>query len=157
MFDVRPATFADVDPLTILWQANMEERASYDRRFQLAESAVEEWRAAFHNWLQQDNVQVLVAEKEGQLIGYVIGWVLERPLFHLQQRYGFISDLGVDGHAHQGGVGKALFNGIKPWFSQQEVGVIEIQVMHQHPIAQAFWRSRGATEYLDHFWYSLRD
>lgn len=154
-FDVRSATAEDVEPLTTLWQTIMQERAEMDFRLRLADNATETWKYELTKWLEQDDVRVLVADRAGQLIGYVIGWILERPTFVLHRRYGFISDLGVDGHAHQGGIGKALFSAITPWFQEQKVQHLEIQVMHRHPIAQAFWRASGAKDYLDVFWIRL--
>ncbi len=154
-FEVRPLSAADLQSLADLWHQIMIERAAMDRRFQLADNARNLWHEALQNWLMQDNVKILVADHQDKLIGYVIGWLMERPTMLWQQRYGFISDLGVDGHAHIGGVGTALFEAICPWFRQHDVETLEIQVMHQHPIAQAFWRANGAAPYLDRFWYRL--
>lgn len=156
-FEVRPLQPLDVEPLTTLWLRIMLERAEMDRRFQLSENAQAIWRESLETWLEQDNVRILVADHQGRLIGYVFGWLLERPVNLLQQRYGFISDLGVDGHAHIGGVGTALFKAIQPWFREHDIETLEVQVMHQHPIAQAFWRANGAAPYVDRLWYRLSD
>lgn len=155
-FNVRPIHSNDLKALSTLWQQIMVERALMDRRVRLVEDACEIWQAELARHLENTNVKVWVAEQPERLIGYLIGWVLERPTLYLQQRYGFISDLGVDGHAHQGGVGTALFEAAKPWFEQKGVEIVEIEVMHHHPIAQAFWRAQGATEYFDHLWCKLR-
>jgi GNAT superfamily N-acetyltransferase len=155
-FEVRPATVSDAEALSGLWYRIMQERAQIDSRLRLADHAQALWQAELMAWLERDDVTVRVADQGGRLIGYVIGWLLARPTLQFQQRYGFISDLGVDGHAHQGGVGSALFEAIKPWFDAHDIERLEIQVMHQHPVAQAFWRGKGATPYLDYLWYRLR-
>ncbi len=154
-FEVRPAKPKDVDALASLWHMIMNERAEMDRRLRLAENAQVLWREQLDNWLQEDHVRVMVADQDGKLIGYIVGWILERPLHHFLQHYGFISDMGVDGHAHQSGIGTALFDAIKPWFQQNSIRHLEVEVMHCHPIAQAFWRSQNVSGFMDRFWYSL--
>lgn len=153
---VRPATIEDVDALVKLWHPIMQERAQFDRRLKLSENAPSLWEKELRGWLERDDVAVLLAHDDDKIVGYVVGWILERPIFFLQERYGYISDLAVDGHAHLGGIGTVLFDGIKAWFREQDIERLDIQVMHAHPIAQAFWRAKGATQYMDHFWYKLR-
>jgi ribosomal protein S18 acetylase RimI-like enzyme len=152
---VRPATTEDADALVKLWHPIMQERAQFDRRLKLSTDAPTLWKKELQAWLNREDVAVFVAQNEEKLVGYVVGWILERPIFLLQERYGYISDLGVDGHAHLGGIGTVLFDAIKSWFREQGIERIDIQVMHCHPIAQAFWRAKGATQYMDHFWYKL--
>lgn len=152
---VRRATIEDVDALVELWHLIMQERAQFDRRLKLSTDAPALWKKELQSWLTRDDMTVFVAHNEGKLVGYVVGWILERPIFTFQERYGYISDLGVDGHAHLGGIGTVLFDGIKAWFREHAVERLDIQVMHCHPIAQAFWRAKGATQYMDHFWYKL--
>ncbi|NDJ86422.1 MAG: GNAT family N-acetyltransferase [Chloroflexi bacterium] len=154
-YDVRPATRRDAETLSALWYRITEECKTWDPRIRLSLNAQDLWQKALHTWLENPEVQVLVADQAGTLIGYAIGWLLERPMFYYQQRYGFISELNVDGHAHIGGVGSALLAGLADWFSRQQIETVEISVMHGHPIAQAFWRAKGAMPYMDHLWLRL--
>lgn len=154
-FEVRSASIQDIEQLGTLWDAIMRERAQIDKRFRLADNARQVWQESLQSWLDRDNVEVLLADRQGQLIGYVILWILERPTLYHQQRYGFISDLGVDGHAHQSGIGTALLDEAKIWFASKGIDTVQVEVMHEHPIAQAFWRSKGAIPYIDHLWIKL--
>lgn len=156
-FAVRPAMHPDLDQLQGLWAEVMHEIAeTMDPRVRITHHAPDLWRTQMATWLDNPSVRVLVADREQRIIGYIIGMVLERPLFYYQQRYGYVPDLGVDGHAHIGGVGTALLNGLKPWFRQQGIEIVEVPVLRLHPMAQAFWRAKGASEFVDHFWYRLK-
>lgn len=156
LVSVRTATLQDVAPLVQLWQGIMEDRAAMDVRVQLTDDASQHWAASLTQWLEQDHGQVLVAEKHDKIIGYIVAVIQQRPLYYYQQQIGYIVDLGVDGHAHQGGVGTALLKGITPWFKSQDVDLVEATVSHLHPMAQAFWRANGAAEVMTTFWYRLK-
>lgn len=155
-FEVRPAMHPDLDALRVLWEEVMEERAMMDKRVRISQDAPQLWQSQVQAWIDDPNVKVLVAERNNKLIAFVIGMILERPMFYYQQRYGYIADLAVDGHAHVGGLGTALLNALKPWFIEQGIHVLEAPVMRLHPMAQAFWRAKGASEFIDHFWYRLK-
>lgn len=155
-FDVRHATKEDVPTLVTLWTEIMDERVIMDARVRITPEAPQLWQSQLLSWLSMDDAQVWVADKKGKLIGYLVAMVQERPIYYYQQRYGYIVDLGVDGHAHQGGVGTRLFDKCKAWFLAQGCELIEIPVMRLHPMAQAFWRAKGATQFMDNFWYRLR-
>jgi GNAT superfamily N-acetyltransferase len=155
-FAVRSATQQDQDALVQLWLEVMEERAVMDVRVRLAEDAQAHWGRQLQAWITAPRAEILVADKASKLIGYAIALIEERPLYYYQQRVGVIVDMGVDGHAHQGGVGTALLENIKPWFKSQGVDLIEAPIMQLHPMAQAFWRAKGAVEVMTTFWYRLK-
>ncbi|PJF44434.1 MAG: hypothetical protein CUN55_04060 [Phototrophicales bacterium] len=156
-FQVRPAMHPDLEQLEGLWADIMDEIATtMDPRLRITSHAPQLWRQQVHTWLDDPAAHVLIAEKDSRIIGFMIGLILERPLFYYQQKYGYIAELGVDGHAHVGGVGTALLNPMREWFLAQDIKVVEVAVMHLHPMAQAFWRAKGASEFIDHFWYRLK-
>ena len=155
-FVVRTATPDDRPALTKLWAEIMEERAVMDVRVTLTDDAPAQWASMLDIWITSEETVVLVADKQTKIIGYAIGMIRERPLYHYQQRVGIIHDLGVDGHAHQGGVGTALLQAITPWFKDQDIDLVESTIMHLHPMAQAFWRANGAAEVMTTFWHRLK-
>lgn len=155
-FSIRPASADDRTALVQLWQDIMHERATMDVRVRLAENASEHWSVQLQMWLGATDAQVLVADKQAKIIGFLVGTIQERPLYYYQQRLGLVEELAIDGHAHQGGVGTALLASITSWFKDQQVDLVESTVMHLHPMAQAFWRANGAAEVMTTFWYRLK-
>ncbi|MBZ0319747.1 MAG: GNAT family N-acetyltransferase [Anaerolineae bacterium] len=153
--EVRPAVVADVEKLTVIWHEHMHDLAKLDRRFRITEDAPAHYRDDLQAWLGREDARILVAERDGRLIGFVVGWRIKRPPVQTPETIGLISDLCVDGHARQGGVGSALLDGLRGWFKEYQIEVVEAHVPQSHPIAQAFWRALGATDYLHVVRYRL--
>lgn len=150
-FSVRQANGNDLDELLRLWKERSEVYIK-DPRIKLS---ADTWRGAVLGWLLREDVRVLVADREGQLIGYIIGWVRQNLPGITPTHYGLVSELSVDGHCKQGGVGTALLAALKTWFKCQNLAYIEVRVPHLQAIEQAFWRASGASDYYDHMWYRL--
>ncbi len=150
-FIVREAKPTDMDELLRLWKERSEVYLK-DPRIKLSAA---QWREAVLAWLPREDVQVLVADREGQLIGYIIGWVQPNLPALTPPFYGLINELSVDGHCKQGGVGTALLAELKNWFKRKDLKQVEIRVPHLQAIEQAFWRASGAADYYDHMWYRL--
>ncbi len=158
-FVVRTATPADADKMLTLWQEASQMLTKADSRFRLAPDADVRWRSALQDWLSRDDTAVLVAEstvREGQLIGYIVGSVVDNEPTLIPERYGYVSDLTVDSHGKASGIGRNLFDALKNWFRGQGVTHVEARVPRRHPIAQAFWRALGATELYEQMWLKLK-
>ena len=157
-FLVRTATPADADKVLALWQEASQMLAKADSRFRLAPDAEARWRRALHDWLSHDDMAVFVAEstvREGQLIGYIVGSIVDNAPTLVPERYGYVSDLTVDSHGKSSGIGRSLFDALKSWFRERGVNHVEARVPRRHPIAQAFWRALGATELYEQMWLKL--
>lgn len=153
-FTVRTATTEDMPELLRLRE---ERNAVYiqDRRLQANLLDDDTWTSMVTHWLTLDENAFLVADRSPQLIGYIIGWQQDNLPMLSPQRYGLVSEMTVDGHCKQGGVGTALFAGLRDWFRERGLTHIEVRVPHLQPIEQAFWRASGARDYLDHLWMRL--
>jgi ribosomal protein S18 acetylase RimI-like enzyme len=158
-FVVRNATPADVDRMLALWQEASQMLTSADSRYRLAPDAAERWQAALHNWLHHDDIAVFVAEStvhEGQILGYIVGSIVDNLPTLMPEHYGYVSDLAVDSHGKASGIGRNLFDALQAWFRARGLLHVEARVPHRHPIAQAFWRALGATELYDQMWLKLK-
>jgi ribosomal protein S18 acetylase RimI-like enzyme len=144
-FTVRKANPQDTEELLRLWR----ERTDVYLKQQGSTTAAEQWREAVLCWLDRDDAAVLVADREGQLIGYMVGWVRENLPFTQPAQFGLISEMSVDGHCKQGGVGTALLDAMKAWFKAKDLHHIEVRVPYLQPIEQAFWRALGARDSYD--------
>jgi GNAT superfamily N-acetyltransferase len=93
--------------------------------------------------------------KEGHLLGYIVGSVVENLPTLLPEKHGYVGDLAVDAHGKVGGIGRNLFEALKGWFRDRGVTHVEARVPYRHAVAQAFWRALGATEWYEHLWLKL--
>jgi GNAT superfamily N-acetyltransferase len=151
VFQVRRATSEDTEAIATLWFEMLNQYATFDPRLRPLPDSIQPCKSAILQWLTREDAQLLVADRQGQCIGYVLGVIDEIPTL-LPRLCGVISDIGIDGHAHQTGIGTALLDAIHAWFREKHIEIIEVRVPHRHPIAQAFWRSKGAHDYFDHLW-----
>jgi len=69
--------------------------------------------------------------------------------------YGYVTDIVVAPEARRSGAGRVLFGALKAWFRERGISHLQLQVAHENPAAQAFWRAEGCTDYMDTLWYDL--
>jgi ribosomal protein S18 acetylase RimI-like enzyme len=152
---VRRATEIDVPDILPLWKEMMAFHAALDPRFRPAPGGDAHWAEAVSAWIQDGDNYVLVAEAEGQIVGYIVGMMRENPPVLLPVLYGFVSDICVSPEWRQRGVGRQMFAALREWFRRQGADHIELRVAHNNPISQAFWRAVGCQDYMDSMWCKL--
>ena len=155
---VRHASDQDISGILCLWREFMDWHAMVESRFRPL--AAPEGENAWHKFLQKDiwgneNWCILVAEMDGVLVGQMIGCVRDQvPVFE-PARYGYVTDAVVTDSARHQGVGQALFAALKSWFREQGVTHLQLQIAHNNPSAQSFWRRLGCTDYMHTLWYDM--
>ena len=157
-FTIRPGTETDIPEMLRLWREMMDFHARVEPRFRpLPPPAGEQaWEGYLrHDIWGNEDWCVFVAEADGRLIGQILGVLRDSvPVFE-PERFGYVTDVVVDPAARRSGVGLALFEALKAWFRERDVPRLQLQVAHNNPISQAFWRAMGCTDYMDTLWYDL--
>ena len=149
MLTIRATTVNDLSALSQLWY---EQRVlQLDRRLLPAANAREQWSAAAKNWLLEVRCGSFSAEDQGVIVGGIVGWLQPMPGLAPEQ-IGLITELVIDTHGYHGGVGRALVAALRDWFTGQGAAQTAIWTSHADAVAQAFWRSLGATEWMDVLW-----
>jgi ribosomal protein S18 acetylase RimI-like enzyme len=157
VFTVRPANRQDLDQMTRLWREMMDYHARADSRFRPAPSPNGEqaWQEFLETLWNNPDWCCLVAERDGLLIGQIMGQIRSTyPVFE-PQRYCYVTDIVVLPEARQGGVGRSLFEALKDWAHSRDADYVELRVAHRNQASQAFWRAMGCTDYMDGLWYKL--
>ena len=149
MFTVRAASATDIPALAHLWHEKMVLHA--DHRTAPAPNARQEWAAVAQAWLADTRWGFFAAARDDILIGYIVGQVQPMPGAAPEQ-IGLITDLALDAHGYHGGAGRALVNALNAWFGAQGVSHTAVCTPHYDAVGQAFWRSLGASEWMDILW-----
>jgi len=155
-FTVRSGNEGDTPEMLRLWREMMDFHARLEPRF--CPLPPPEGERAWEKHLREnvwgdEDWCVLVAEADGELIGQIVGVVRDSvPVFE-HGRYGYVTDVVVAPAARRNGVGQALFEALKAWFCERSVSHLQLQVAHNNPTSQTFWRAMGCTDYMDVFWY----
>ncbi len=89
----------------------------------------------------------LVAEWEGQVVGFVLGMIIDlMPDIFDQKSSGFLADIYVEPHVRRQGVGRSLVNELVDWFHQCGIHTFDWHVAANNPEGLAFWRSIGGRD-----------
>ncbi len=89
----------------------------------------------------------LVAEVEGQVVGFVLGMVINlMPDIFDQRPSGFLADIYVEPHIRRHGVGHSLVNALVDWFRQCGIRTFDWHVSSNNPEGIAFWQSIGGRD-----------
>jgi ribosomal protein S18 acetylase RimI-like enzyme len=149
---VRAATLDDLPELNRLWHEKMILLQQFDPRFILTPDAIERWSVELSSWLQDDECCISVVERDHHPLGYAIGWAKPAPPGLFSDHIGYITEIVVDAHAHQGGLGRLLLTTLRQWFAARKIKHIVAYVPHRGAVEQAFWRAQGAVEWVDLMW-----
>ncbi len=146
---IRRAVEEDHPEMSRLWREMMDFHACQDTRFRPKPSPEAEmvWtRYLRQDILPSDRWCAFVAEEEGQLIGQILGELRKTvPVFE-SDRYGYVTDIVVDPRARRRGIGRALFGALRTWFAEHGASHLELRVLDNNRISQAFWRAMGFTD-----------
>lgn len=149
---IRPATEDDLPELARLWHEKTTLQQQFDRRLALAADSRAAWQARMAGWLREGGCGVFVAVNEGGLLGYIIGWEQDTAPGLAPEKLGAVTDIALDAHRYQGGAGRALVAALRAWFAARGVEQMVAYAHHASAVEQAFWRSLGATEWIDTLW-----
>ena len=152
---IRLAQKHDLERIGDLWIELMSYHANLDERFAVPPNGKLHYIRHVHLAIRDHNYRVLVAEKQGMIVGYIIGYIAENPPIFPQAQYGFIADIYVVKSERRFGVGEQLVHSICQWFRQRGMTNVQLNVAHNNSGSQAFWRKLGCLDYLDHLWMPL--
>lgn len=94
--------------------------------------------------IEKDNAAVFVATFNGELVGYVLGWV-SQPWDYKSER-GYICDCFVKEGYRRRGVGKALCREILRWFKSKDINCVEVDIYTDNVASIELFRSLGFRE-----------
>ena len=112
MLNIRAATLNDLPELAQFWQEKIVLQA--DSRYT---TSVDRWVISATAWLGDARCVMLTAENDGHPVGYVVGWIQPMPGL-AGDALGLITELALDAHSYQGGVGRALVDLLHKPFCQ---------------------------------------
>jgi ribosomal protein S18 acetylase RimI-like enzyme len=161
---IRPAIISDLPRLIVLFQQEVAYQQQLSPFFDLA--ADFDWRNFAEMKLKSSNEQVVVAERDHQLVGYIN----VRALRPTQRRFskdmmrrllrretppsivrrgtvGWIEDCYVEPQFQRQGTGSALVQQGTAWLQAQGVTRIELSVSAKNHSGIAFWQKRGFSSF----------
>lgn len=154
MATIRRATSADRDALGRLGASLMHVHHAFDAQrfidprvvgqdFSPATTPASVYAAFLDPYLDSDDSIVFVAERDGDIIGYVFAAIEPSSFKELRDRAGFIHDLLVDDAARGDGVGQVLLDAAIAWLTERNVPRIILWSAEQNTGAQRLFARAG--------------
>jgi len=147
----REITVRRVEPrdevaIARLWQELSDYHVRLDERMpRPTRGSAQRYASRLLERRDDPNTRTLVAEVEGQVVGYILGAVIDlQPDLFAHQDTGFIADIYVDPAHRRQGIARELVETLSAWFERRGVRQIELQVASANPEALAFWKAVGS-------------
>ncbi|MEM2937140.1 MAG: GNAT family N-acetyltransferase [Candidatus Bathyarchaeia archaeon] len=94
--------------------------------------------------IRGENAVVFVAEVEGKIVGYSLGWV-SQPWAYKGKR-GYICDCFVEKSYRRQGIGKALIKAMLEWFIEKGVECVEADIYSNNVPSLKLFKKLGFEE-----------
>jgi len=142
---IRPATESDAPSLGRLGGLLMETHYGFDqKRFMAPHPNTAEGYAWFLNsHLKDEDALILVAEREGTIVGYVYAGLEPRSWKELREPAGFIHDVAVDESSRRSGVAQLLLEAAIEWLRKQDVPRVLLWTAEHNQTAQRLFDRLG--------------
>jgi L-amino acid N-acyltransferase YncA len=152
---IRPAKTDDIPLLAEFWYDQMALLSQKSPAIRLAPNALQEWEAYAKKALHE--AIILVAEKDGEILGGIIGQESRNAPALLPERFGLIVYLLVDMHspAYQTNTASLLVKAMQEEFRGLGLSQCRVAVAAYAPVEQGFWRGLGANLLEEGFWIRL--
>ncbi len=142
---IRPATPADLPALGRLGALLLRVHHAFDpRRFMAPRDHAEQGYARFlGSQLGDPETVVLVAEREGVVVGYVYAGLEPQSWKELRDACGFVHDVAVDEAARRDGAATALLAAAEDWLRQHGAPRVVLWTADRNAAAQRLFERAG--------------
>ncbi len=152
---IRKATTKDLETIGLLWQEFMDFHKERDPAFTRSADGHEHFKEFLSGHLEKESSLVLVAEQDGDVVGYCLAMLAKFPPVFENRDYGTIYDLAVTQRWRKAGIGEKMYKAAEKWFSEKGIHRIELRVVVSNEIAKAFWRKMGFKPHVENLYKKI--
>ena len=139
---LRNAVPEDLERIQPLWHALYQHQSEHGMLLRLPEGAYQAWLQSITPFLGRF-ANVVVAELNGEIIGFVAGRIRTLPPYFGSSTIGAISEVFVSESHRSGGIGRRLLAFALEWFQAQQITRVELQVVAGNPDGIRFYKQLG--------------
>lgn len=146
---IRTAQPTDIDDLFALWCESMryhEELDSFIFGFDLTRA--QEARKFLSGHMEKESSIVLVAFRNGEIVGYLLGSICARQPFQKLHEIGHIYDIVVAETERRHGIGTMLLQKAFVFFTQKGHDTVMLSVSDKNSAALRFYERHGFETYV---------
>lgn len=145
---VREGTLRDVDRVVELWGEHVDFHAQCDPRFLRVDGSEDGFAEHIRSHLGKTDYLLVVAEIDGEVVGFLNGQLLQYPPCFARREHGFIDNLAVSARWQRNGIGTALLEKAMAWFAAKGASTVEGKVLLSNSVAMGFWRKTRFQPYM---------
>lgn len=154
---IRTAIEADLKAIGLLWEELMDFHAERDETFTRCAGGRDSFVEHVGTCISSEQWHVLVAERDGELLGYCLACIKQRPPVFEVRDFGSIDDLLVAAAARREGLGERFVREAEQWFKDAGISRVELRIAVTNEVSSAFWRKMGYTPYMETAYRALGD
>jgi ribosomal protein S18 acetylase RimI-like enzyme len=147
-FEVRAVNQTELQRVIQLWKSFMDDPSAIDKPLPTHEENTKKQAQFLQELIRQDPRQVLVADREGELIGYVAYEIEQKAPIEMQQKRSFVHDLYVEPDHRRTGVGRSLLQACLDVIKSAGPHQVRIAVWVRNGKAIELYRAMGFTDHL---------
>jgi ribosomal protein S18 acetylase RimI-like enzyme len=145
---VREARPQDIERVVELWAEHVDFHAQCDPQFLRRDGSEDGFAHHLRGQLGKSDFLLIVAEIDGEVVGFLNGELSDHPPCFAHRTHGFIDNLAVSPQWQRAGLGTALLEKAMAWFSVRGVSTVEGRVLLSNPMAMAFWQKTAFAPYM---------
>ena len=145
--EIRKAKLQDLEQVTKFGLVLLKQHSDLDSYFTPIDTVVIAYRNFLESSLNSENRLLLVAEKNGKLMGYAAAEIQARsPIFKITEN-GYINDVYVKDEFRQLGIAGKFLTELKNWFESKNIKHVELSVLANNEVAKKTWAKFGFESY----------
>ncbi len=141
---LRPATLQDRDTVGALWLDLMQEHEAMEPLFVLADDAALRWRNDYPAWIEDGTRKFLLAEQNGEIIGFIQAHRHVEPPVYAATAEVYIDEIYLRTDSRGLGAGRLLLDAIRQWASEVGAERLRFRVLAKNDDGIKFWEREGA-------------
>jgi ribosomal protein S18 acetylase RimI-like enzyme len=145
-FEIKPFTAQNIEAITAL---HNDFKAAYAQNFNPHYyKTLPSVNETFAGFLQlkltdEDFICFIAINKDGNLIGYITGFINLRSPIYVLNKIGYLSNLYVTQAARNKGIAQALYANLEQWFATKNIAHIEVSHNTADDYANKFYTQLG--------------
>ena len=145
---IRKARTNDLSSIGSLWKEYMDFHKSRDSHYWRTKNGHKVFKKFVAGHMASGASRVLVAEQNGNVVGYCLAALAKYPPVFRSRDYGTIFDLAVNAPCRRKGIGEKLYREARRWFCDHKIHRIELRVAISNKTSYAFWKKMGFKPYV---------
>lgn len=143
---IRNGRLKDRSQAARVWHEFME----YHRRIsaldnELVENAGEMWMRYYDRHVRSPLMKALVAEQDGEIVGFLLGEMQKRPPIFKTVHQAFLDSICVVESRRNQGIGGMMIDQFAKWAGEKGAPYIMLNVVIENASAQRLYENRGFT------------